>query len=265
MRLLEAILARPPHSTAPLELAPFATSLPLVALTCIDVRLNPLLPDVLGLPPEQFVWLRNAGNIVTGNLSSTLRSLALACAVKGGREIIILGHSDCKVSHTSVSAMIDRFKELGVDRRQLPDNLVEFFGLFASERANVIRAAGYVRASPLIGAAVPVHGLLLDLGSGRLEWLVNGYEQRVTGQLEATALPAPPELGEVAAVSAPVAAPAPGASGASTVWKSHHLDPPQSAAPAAPTPPVAPAARPPRLHLPDNELKRWLKDLRTRS
>ena len=74
----------------------FTGELPVIALTCIDPRLNRLFPGVLGLPEEHFIWLRNAGNIITGPLSSTMRSLALACAVKGGREIAIIGHTDCQ-------------------------------------------------------------------------------------------------------------------------------------------------------------------------
>jgi carbonic anhydrase len=153
----------------------FADSLPIVALTCIDPRLNPIMPGVLGIPQEQFIWLRNAGNIITGPVSSTMRSIALACAVKGGREIAIIGHTDCRVRHTSTSDLIDRLRALGIDRSKLPDNVNEFFGLFASERTNVLKAAEFVRQSPLIGPAIPVHGLLVDIHSGALEWLVNGY------------------------------------------------------------------------------------------
>jgi carbonic anhydrase len=99
MRLLEAIIdanhrALAGDPNAGLHPADFENELPLVALTCIDARLNALLPQVLGIPPEQFIWLRNAGNIITGPLSSTMRSLALACAVKGGKEIVIIGHTD---------------------------------------------------------------------------------------------------------------------------------------------------------------------------
>jgi len=62
------------------------------------------------------------------------RTLALACAVKGGKEIAIIGHTDCKVRQTSVLQLTDRFRDLGIKREQLPENLNEFFGLFASER-----------------------------------------------------------------------------------------------------------------------------------
>ncbi len=181
MRLFEAILnanhgALAGDSRAGVRAHEFGESLPIVALTCIDPRLNPLLPEVLGIREEDFIWLRNAGNILFDSRSGMIRSLALACAVKGGREIAIIGHSDCRVRQVSVNQLIESFRVLGVDRSSLPDNLVEFFGLFASERQNVITGANHIRQSALISPKVPVHGLLLDLDSGRLDWLVNGYE-----------------------------------------------------------------------------------------
>ena len=162
--------------SAVVPVAEFAASLPVAALTCIDARLNHLLPEMLGIPEEHFIWLRNAGNIITGPLSSTMRSLAMACAIKGGKEIAIIGHSDCLVGKTTAMQLLDRLAALGVDRSRLPENLVEYFGLFGTERQNVIKAVDFVRASPLVGAKVPVHGLLIDLKSGKLEWLVNGYQ-----------------------------------------------------------------------------------------
>jgi carbonic anhydrase len=181
MRLFEAIVeannrAVSGDKTAGLHPADHADSLPVIALTCIDPRLNRLLPDALGITEEQFIWLRNSGNIIFEPMSSMMRTLALACAVKGGKEIAVIGHTDCHVQQTSVSELTERFRALGIDRTRLPDNLNEFFGLFASERQNVINAAATIRSSPLIGPKVPVHGFLMDINSGRLEWLVNGYQ-----------------------------------------------------------------------------------------
>ena len=181
MRLFEAILdannrAVAGDKSAGVHVAEFADALPVVALTCIDPRLNPLMPAVLGIPEEHFIWLRNAGNVITSTMSSTVRSLALACVVKGGREIAIIGHTDCRVGQTSVMQLTDRFRALGVDRAKLPENLTEFFGVFASDRQNVLKAVDFVRHSPVIGPKIPVHGLLVDIRSGKLEWLVNGYQ-----------------------------------------------------------------------------------------
>jgi len=181
VRLFNAILeanqrALSGDTTAGIRPNEFQDELPLVALTCIDPRLNRLMPEVLGIPEDQFIWLRNAGNIIFGTTSSMTRTLALACAIKGGKEIAIIGHTDCKVRQTSIVQLTDRFRDLGISRSQLPDNLNEFFGLFASERQNVMRGVEFVRQSPLIGPRIPVHGLVVDIENGKLEWVVNGYE-----------------------------------------------------------------------------------------
>ncbi len=181
MRLFEAIVdanhrAAAGDQSAGLHPTDFENDLPLVALTCIDARLNALLPQVLGVPTEQFIWLRNAGNIITGPLSSTMRSLALACAIKGGKEIAIIGHTDCLVGKTTTMQLIEKLGALGIQRHMLPDNINEYFGIFGSERQNVIKAAEIVRSSPLIGPKIPVHGLLVDIGTGKVEWVVNGYD-----------------------------------------------------------------------------------------
>src|SRR5690242_1971308 len=181
MRLFEAIVdanhrAVAGDATAGVRVAEFENELPVIALTCVDPRLNALFPNVLGLPGEQFIWLRNAGNVITGPLSSTMRSLALASAVKGGKEIAIIGHTDCQVGKTTTMQLLQALEAMGVKRHLLPGNLNEFFGVFSSFRQNVIQSCTIARQSPLVGPKVPVHGLLVDTETGKLEWLVNGYE-----------------------------------------------------------------------------------------
>ena len=208
MRLFEAIIdanhrAVAGDREAGLHPADFADELPVIALTCIDPRLNAYFPNVLALPADQFIWLRNAGNIIFDPMSSMTRTLALACAVKGGREIAIIGHTDCLVGKTTALQLLDRFRELGVERHQLPDNLNEFFGLFSSERQNVIKGCDIVRHSPLIGPNIPVHGFLLDIATGRLDWVVNGYNAPLppaaTGEGTKSAAPVVGSLGSFAA------------------------------------------------------------------
>jgi carbonic anhydrase len=181
MRLFEAIIdanhrAVQGDPDAGVHPGDFENELPVIALTCVDPRLNALFPSVLGLTGELFIWLRNAGNIITAPLSSTMRSLALACAVKGGKEIAIIGHTDCQIAQTTTMQLIERFKNLGIERHLLPENINDFFGVFASEQANVIKACDIARHSPLISPHMPVHGLMVDIGTGQLDWIVNGYQ-----------------------------------------------------------------------------------------
>jgi len=181
MRLFEAIIdanhrALNGDTEAGIQPGDYLDELPLIVLTCIDPRLSPLFPSVLGLPEDQFIWLRNAGNVITGPMTSTMRSLALACAVKGGKEIAIIGHTDCLVAKTSAMQLIETLHKLGIERHLLPDDVHDYFGLFSSERQNVIKAVELVRHSPLIGSKIPVHGLVVNIATGGLEWVVNGYQ-----------------------------------------------------------------------------------------
>src|SRR5208283_795565 len=126
MRLFESIVdanhrAIAGDASAGLHPADFEAELPVIALTCVDPRLNSLFPNALALPASEFIWLRNAGNIITGPLSSTMRSLALAAAIKGGREIAIIGHTDCAIAKTPTLKLLDALQALGVDRHRLPD------------------------------------------------------------------------------------------------------------------------------------------------
>ena len=181
MRLLEAIVAAN-HAAiegrrGEAEFSCYRECLPLAALTCIDPRLNKLFPGALGLGEEQFIWLRNAGNVITSPTSSTVRSMAIAVLLKGAKEIAVIGHTDCKMSKFGVAELLDRLKAWGIDRTSLPmPNLQEFFGLFSSEKPNVMKAVGHLRQSPIIPPKMPVHGLIIDTNSGRLEWVVNGYD-----------------------------------------------------------------------------------------
>jgi len=110
----------------------------------------------------------------------------LACAVKHGKEIAIIGHTDCAVCKTTTMQLLDQLRALGVERHLLPENVNELFGLFGSERQNVIKACGIVRSSPLIGPKLPVHGVMVDIETGKLEWVVNGYQTLSTTASEFT-------------------------------------------------------------------------------
>ncbi len=181
MRLFDAIIeanhrALAGDPTAGLHPQEFESELPLVALTCIDVRLNPLLPAVLGIPRDQFIWLRNAGNMIDGPEGAMMRALALACAIDGAREIVVIGHTDCQMAKTSAADLGQRLRGLNTATHLLPSNIQDFFGLFACARTNVVKAVDLARHSPLVGPNTPIHGLMVDTLTGQVEWVVNGYD-----------------------------------------------------------------------------------------
>ena len=153
MRLMEAIVAANQAAVAgkpdEVRVEHFSDSLPLAVLTCIDGHLNKLLPGALGLTGEELIWLRNAGNVITSPLSSTVRSIAIAIYLKDAKEIAVIGHTDCRMAKLSMSELLDRLKKSGIERHALPiANLHEFFGLFTSEKGTYSRELAFYARAP---------------------------------------------------------------------------------------------------------------------
>jgi len=190
MRLIEAIVdanhrALAGDARAGVRPSEYAAALPVVVLTCYDPRMHPLMPEVLGVAEPDFIWVSNAGNIVTSPFSSTVRSLALACAVQGGKEIAIVGHTDCLFFQPAKLLLNRHWAGLRSELGTVADQLDEYVHRFVNERQNVDLAVKLARSSPWIGRRIPVHGLLVDVVSGRLEWVVNGYETGLAPDTEA--------------------------------------------------------------------------------
>ncbi|HAV64039.1 MAG TPA: hypothetical protein DCY13_16940 [Verrucomicrobiales bacterium] len=177
MKLLDAILKRnrtdrPLGSAPSLHVEELAGSLPLAVVACIDPRVNRFLPGAFGLPDTQVIWIRNAGGVVSNPLGDTMRSLAVACTLEGAREIVIVGHTDCRV------ALMDGFAH-GARNDDDPDFVPssDCPRIRIDERRVVASSVAVARRSPLIDTSIPVHGLLMNIVDGSLACLANGYER----------------------------------------------------------------------------------------
>jgi len=105
---------------------------PFVVVACIDPRLTGLLEPALGLPRRRAVVIRTAGNQLSEKNSDSLRSLAAALYIKNAGEIVIVGHTDCGLSHFSVPEVVENFRRAGVRRTAFGhEDLRAWFGAFA--------------------------------------------------------------------------------------------------------------------------------------
>ena len=196
MHLFEAIVEANHRALAGDERAglrpdEFAASLPVAVLTCFDPRMHPLMPEVLGLPEADFIWITNAGNVVTSPLGGTAQSLALACAVHDAKEIAVIGHTDCRFFQLKQQWLADRLPGRIPGAGSAIGHLEAFLSRLVNERSNVMASVRALRESHLLPRQVPVHGLMVDIETGQLEWVTNGY----TALLAATELhqqPLPP-------------------------------------------------------------------------
>jgi carbonic anhydrase len=130
----------------------------LAVVTCMDSRIEPL--EMLGLAPGDAKILRNAGARVTDDV---LRTLALAVWLLGVKRVLIMPHTDCRMSQSTEEEIHELIQELhGVDTWWV--DLATIDHPLETLRSDVRR----VKAFPMLPADLEVEGFMYDVRSGRL-------------------------------------------------------------------------------------------------
>ena len=178
---------------------PSAEVVALAVVACFDPRLDPILAPSLGLQPSDCFVLRVPGALVRPG-GEVLRWLGLAAFLGGVNELLVVGHTSCRMASFTSASFIESFRARGIPRDAFgAGDLREWAGAIADPKRGVQASVDSVAAAPFLPQDLIVAGLVLDDRSGALELVV-----------------APASLGArrgasaSATMSAPQAAPAPG-------------------------------------------------------
>jgi carbonic anhydrase len=156
----------------------------LLVVTCMDPRLTTLLPAAMGVGPEEMIQVRIAGNRALSPEADPVRSVVAALVLDMAGEVLVVGHTDCVMAKASTVDLLDGMQKMDLPREAFGgQDIRSWFGTIASERSNAIEAAGVIRESPYLPPAVPVHSLLIDTQTGKIEALEEGYS-RVRGKIQ---------------------------------------------------------------------------------
>lgn len=113
-----------------------------------------------------------------------MRSLLVAVYELNADEIYIVGHHDCGMSAIDPDVILDKMKKRGIDEKTIEMmkysgvNLEGWLGGFDDVAESVAHSVDMVRHHPLLVNTVPVHGLVIDPTTGKLDVVVNGNENR---------------------------------------------------------------------------------------
>lgn len=131
----------------------------LAVVTCMDSRISPLA--VVGMSIGDAKILRNAGARVTDDV---LRTLVLATYLLGVNRILVMPHTDCRMSKSEEADIHIEIKaEFGVDTRSLE------FRTTRDTVSALITDVTRIRSFPLIPDSVVVGGAVYDVATGRLD------------------------------------------------------------------------------------------------
>jgi len=151
---------------------PPAETLRLAVIACYDPRLDTLLPGALGIEREKTFFLRAAGTLVRSD-GDPLRSLALAVYMFGVTEVLVVGHTSCRMAAFANAPFIEAFRARGVAREGFgPVDLREWAGAIPDPKRGVQSSVAAIAGAPFLPRDLTVAGLVLDDTTGALEVVV---------------------------------------------------------------------------------------------
>lgn len=182
LRANRTFVAQFPHSFVRPKHRTKVSKLPrrhLALFTCMDTRLVEFLEPAMGIERGEAKVIKNAGNSVTGSFESTIRSLLVAIFELEVKEIIVIGHLDCGIAHTTANDLIEKMLARGISAdaiKLVQPELEEWIDQFHHPLDNINHAVNKIRSNPLIPSDVPIHGLLFNPHNGEVSVVVDGYE-----------------------------------------------------------------------------------------
>ncbi|GAE27513.1 carbonic anhydrase [Halalkalibacter wakoensis JCM 9140] len=155
-----------------------------VILTCMDTRLLELLPHAMNVKNGDAKIIKNAGAVITHPFGSIMRSILVAIYELGAGEVMVVGHHGCGMTGLQPTSILNKSLERGIQKETI--DMLEFSGVdlrgfltgFDHVEKNVENSVSMIKNHPLLPKDVAVHGLVICPESGKLDLLINGYENQ---------------------------------------------------------------------------------------
>lgn len=154
----------------------------LVIVSCMDTRLVELLPKAMNLKNGDVKMIKVAGAVVSHPFGSVMRSIMVAVHQLEAHEVAVVGHYGCGMVGLNGDEILKKAQAAGVSKgvvRTLEHagvDLRQWLSGFVSVEEGVRSSVDMIRNHPLLPAKLPVHGLIMDPETGKLDLLANGYE-----------------------------------------------------------------------------------------
>lgn len=154
----------------------------LVVLSCMDTRLIDLLPSAMNVMHGDMKIVKNAGALVSHPFGSIMRSILVAVLELNADEVMVIGHHDCGMGKVNYETIREKMEARGIKKETIDDlkyagiDVKTFLKGFDSVEESVRESVDMIANHPLMPEGVPVHGLVIDPHTGKLDLIVDGYE-----------------------------------------------------------------------------------------
>lgn len=156
----------------------------MVILTCMDTRLVELLERAMGISQGQAKIIRVAGAQVHHPFGSVMHSILIAVHMLEADEVLVVAHHDCGMQSVEKESFVQNLIERGISEKTI--NMMEHAGVdldrwlrkFDNVYHSVRDTVSVIKNHPFLNeTGIPVHGLVIDPHTGKLELIVDGYKE----------------------------------------------------------------------------------------
>jgi carbonic anhydrase len=125
--------------------------------------------------------IKNAGAVIPHPFGSIMRSLIVAVYQLQAHEIYVIAHLDCGMSKSNGEEILQKIRSRGVDAKVIQTleragiDLKHWLTGFDDVYENVKNSVKLIKEHPLMPVDIPVHGLVIDPKTGRLDLVIDGY------------------------------------------------------------------------------------------
>lgn len=154
----------------------------ILVLSCMDTRLTSLLPEAMNLKNGDAKIIKNAGATITHPFGSMARSIIIAICEFGVEDVMVVGHHSCGMCNVNVDSVVDKLIDKGISQDTIDTlynsgiNVRKWLYGFDSAEESVVDCVNLIKNHPLVPKDISVHGLLMSPETGKLDLIVNGYE-----------------------------------------------------------------------------------------
>ncbi|OEH92981.1 beta-class carbonic anhydrase [Bacillus solimangrovi] len=152
----------------------------IVILSCMDTRLVELLPKAMNIGNGDVKMIKNAGAMITDSYGSIMRSILVAVYELQAEEVFVIGHYDCGMTGLHADKLLEKAKKGNfTDEKQKSlegsgVDLKTWLKGFDSPEENVRHSVQQIHQHPLFPTDIPVHGLIIEPNTGRLDLVIDG-------------------------------------------------------------------------------------------
>ena len=141
-------------------------------VTCMDTRLVNFLEQAAGIERGTVKIIKTAGNTVGSDFNDVIKSLMICVYELQVKEIVVIGHYQCGMEKTTSQGLVDHMRIHGINDNIINDilpDLRNWADAFHTSCQNVTESVANIKASKYLPDDIPVHGLIIDPDTGKID------------------------------------------------------------------------------------------------